>query len=127
MFFPRYVCPSTTMPLYGAKSANAAGMSRSVATVTSVVWMSRNITGIMTRNDTRIMRTKPMRSDSTPPKNVMTAPSAKRHVRAKLPACSDVPSTWIQKSGMNALQTQKPVERARMASESLPNVKTCAR
>lgn len=96
MFLPRYVWPSTTAALYGAKSAKATSGRNIIAAARELLLTSRNIAGIMMRKAMRSMRTQPSLSARMPPKYVMTAPSAKSIVSAMLPVAAAVPSTLMK-------------------------------
>ena len=60
---------------------------------------------------------KPKRSAKMPPRKVMTTPMEKRIDKARLPVVGAAWRTLIQKRGMKALQTVKPMERTKMTTD----------
>ena len=82
--------------------------------------VNRNIAGNQTNRDSLMILIGPNLSPNRPPMYVMKIPILKNTVNAKLPCSGLVPSSRVQKIGMNALITRKFTDWLRMIMNKIP-------
>ena len=82
--------------------------------------VNRNIAGNQINRDSLMILMGPYLSPNRPPIYVMKIPILKNMVNAKLPCSVLVPSSRVQKIGINALITRKFTDWLRMIINKLP-------
>jgi hypothetical protein len=82
--------------------------------------VNRNIAGNQTNRESLMILIGPNLSPKRPPMYVMKIPILKNTVNAKLPCSGLVPSSRVQKIGMNALITRKFTDWLRMIMNKIP-------
>ena len=82
--------------------------------------VNRNIAGNQTNRDSLIILIGPYLSPNRPPIYVMKMPILKNTVKAKLPCSGLVPSSRVQKIGINALITRKFTDWLKMITNKMP-------
>ena len=82
--------------------------------------VNRNIAGNQTNSDSLIILIGPYLSPNRPPMYVMKIPILKNTVKAKLPCSGLVPSSRVQKIGINALITRKFTDWLKIIMNKMP-------